>query len=96
MNVFPALEPRINPPLRGRGGNGRASRREERREKTIHYYRALREDPCSYCGGKGGTVDHIIPQSLGGIDGRENMTGACENCNTRKDSIDLLGFLLKE
>lgn len=25
----------------------------------------LRRDPCSYCGGPGGTVDHIVPQAAG-------------------------------
>jgi len=49
--------------------------------------KALRLDPCAYCGQpRSGTVDHITPRAQGG--GKYdmyNMTGACETCNRRKD-----------
>lgn len=50
------------------------------------YARALRRDPCAYCGEEGGTLDHIVPRSGGGARWDwENWTGACERCNRRKD-----------
>lgn len=58
----------------------------------IAYKRALRADPCSYCGGQGGITDHIVPRVLGGGDD-ENLTGACQGCNSRKSSKRLLSFL---
>lgn len=50
------------------------------------YKRVIRHDPCAYCGGDGGTVDHIVPRPAGGARWDwENWTGACERCNRRKD-----------
>ncbi len=65
----------------------------KRRGSGLHTKR-LRKDPCAYCGGPGGTVDHVVPKSSGG-DGNNNLTGACYQCNGRKDSKDLLSFLLE-
>jgi 5-methylcytosine-specific restriction endonuclease McrA len=39
---------------------------------------------CGYCGGRGNTVDHIVPQSRGGGTTWENTVLACGACNTRK------------
>jgi 5-methylcytosine-specific restriction endonuclease McrA len=39
---------------------------------------------CGYCGGRGGTVDHILPQSRGGLSTWENTVLACGPCNNRK------------
>ncbi len=39
---------------------------------------------CAYCGGKGDTVDHIIPQSRKGENTWENLVTACRRCNNRK------------
>lgn len=53
------------------------------------YQRALRADPCAYCGGTGGTIDHIIPRRVTGEKRKRgstlNWTGACRECNRRKD-----------
>jgi hypothetical protein len=55
------------------------------REQRL-YERMLRHDPCAYCDADGGTIDHIIPRPFGGSrHSYENMTGACEHCNRRKD-----------
>lgn len=54
----------------------------------------LRKDPCTYCGGAGGTVEHITPQSAGGQDTIANMVGACGMCNVRKRSHPLWLYLL--
>jgi 5-methylcytosine-specific restriction endonuclease McrA len=45
---------------------------------------------CGYCGqsidGEVWHVDHVIPLSLGGSNGPENITLACEQCNLSKGS----------
>lgn len=61
----------------------------------MSWRRQVRNDPCSYCGGKGGTADHIIPQSEDGGNTWENLTGACFECNMRKSSKSLLEFLVE-
>lgn len=40
---------------------------------------------CGYCGGKGSTVDHILPRSRGGLDTYTNLITACAPCNQTKD-----------
>jgi 5-methylcytosine-specific restriction endonuclease McrA len=57
--------------------------------------RVLLGDPCSYCGGPGGTIDHIVPRCQGGENFYENMTSACARCNGRKSDKPLLTFLLE-
>lgn len=63
----------------------------------VYYRRIVQRDPCSYCGGPGGTKDHIIPKpsNSGPINEAENLTGACRPCNTVKGHLDLLGFLFE-
>jgi 5-methylcytosine-specific restriction endonuclease McrA len=39
---------------------------------------------CGYCGRPGRTVDHIDPQSRGGLSTWENTVLACGPCNNRK------------
>lgn len=39
---------------------------------------------CGYCGGRGTTIDHIVPQSRGGGSTWENTVLACARCNGRK------------
>lgn len=68
---------------------GRLSSREAERE----YRRALRRDPCAYCGGESAALDHIDPRSAGGVDGVENRTAACRLCNSLKGTIPLLAAL---
>jgi 5-methylcytosine-specific restriction endonuclease McrA len=55
----------------------------------------LSADPCSYCGASGGTVDHIDAFSRTEDGSLENLTGACIDCNRRKNALPLLGFLLR-
>jgi 5-methylcytosine-specific restriction endonuclease McrA len=63
----------------------------------VAYRRIVQRDPCSYCGGRGGTKDHIIARSQGSQFARDpgNLTGACRECNMDKGSLDLLGFLFQ-
>ena len=54
----------------------------------------IRLDPCAYCGGLGGTIDHIAPNSMGGSRwSLRNWTGACFACNARRGATRLLYFL---
>lgn len=39
---------------------------------------------CLYCGRRGSTVDHLLPQSRGGRDTWLNCVTACVDCNGRK------------
>lgn len=48
-------------------------------------------DPCSYCGGQGGVIEHITSGENGYW---WNLTGACGSCNARKRSRTLIEFLL--
>ena len=51
--------------------------------------------PCAYCGRNltftQATLDHFLPQSLGGNSGLGNLVIACEKCNKRKSSYDWRG-----
>lgn len=56
-------------------------------------YEVLRRDnhTCRYCGGSAPdvklTVDHVVPQALGGSDDPTNLVTACEPCNSGKTSV---------
>lgn len=39
---------------------------------------------CAYCGGTATTIDHILPESRGGLWSWANNAAACERCNGRK------------
>lgn len=52
---------------------------EEDRQRTRR-----RAKPCHYCGGTGGTDDHIVAKSLGGPDSDDNLVSSCARCNQRK------------
>ena len=58
--------------------------------------RTLRRDPCAYCGGRGGDVDHITAQAHGGPDNWHNLTGACRRCNSAKGRERLLHLLVAQ
>lgn len=42
---------------------------------------------CTYCGGPAGTIDHIRPRQFGGTDDPDNLTDACQSCNSRKGTL---------
>ena len=49
---------------------------------------------CWYCGTTETlSVDHIIPQSKGGLHGGENLIYSCRRCNSSKRSTDLLTWM---
>lgn len=54
----------------------------------------LLNDPCSYCGGSAGEIDHIIPAINGGSGDEINLTAACRSCNASKNDRSLLTYLV--
>jgi 5-methylcytosine-specific restriction endonuclease McrA len=67
---------------------------EPSRTVVAQYRKALRCDPCPYCGEPSESVDHIVPSSMGGEDSWENMAGTCRRCNSIKGALPLLSALL--
>lgn len=57
------------------------------------YRRAMRQDPCAYCGAPAQALDHIVPKSHGGSDDWTNRTAACHRCNNMKMQTPMLHFL---
>jgi 5-methylcytosine-specific restriction endonuclease McrA len=60
----------------------------------LREYAYLRLDPCAWCGGPGGTIDHIVPRAVGAAATDLNLTGSCAACNEAKGRWPLLPFLL--
>lgn len=55
--------------------------------QTIGYREAVRIRDgriCHYCGKKGNTLDHVVPQSKGGPNKVDNLVMACSKCNGDK------------
>jgi 5-methylcytosine-specific restriction endonuclease McrA len=63
-------------------------------EVDAAWLEVLDADKCAYCGGPGGTVDHIVPLFAGGDFVPDNLTGACRSCNSTKHTKSLLIYLL--
>jgi 5-methylcytosine-specific restriction endonuclease McrA len=74
--------------LRRRGGY------DIRHPGIIGWATVLRHDPCAYCGGPSGEIDHIDPVTAGGDGNPDNLTAACRSCNASKYNKPLLRFLL--
>ena len=71
--------------------------------EVAEYKRALRRDPCAYCGKRFWPVpdgimppvlDGIVARSRGGSHAWDNLTLACCCCNQSKNAASLLGYLL--
>ena len=58
------------------------------------YWDILADDPCSYCGGPAGEVDHIVALNNSGTNDWTNLTAACRSCNASKSTKSPLDFLL--
>jgi 5-methylcytosine-specific restriction endonuclease McrA len=41
-------------------------------------------------------VDHKIPKAKGGTDARDNLTGACKQCNDSKQDMTAQEFIRSE
>lgn len=93
--------------MQGWGSDGIQLRHLWHRPLLAGSWRAvLQADPCTYCGGQGGTVDHVVPMRRGyrcmayreyvGSLGADNLVGACADCNSRKANQSLLHYLLDQ
>jgi hypothetical protein len=60
----------------------------------IDYEAIIKNDPCVYCGGPAGEVEHVTPVVLGGSPEWDNLAGACRSCNASKHATPLLLYLL--
>lgn len=51
---------------------------------------------CVYCKGYANTIDHVKPQSKGGLSTYDNCVAACRRCNSKKDdkSLEEMGWTL--
>lgn len=60
------------------------------------YTKALRADPCAYCGKrvKSTCLDHIDALGKGGTNDEMNLTASCRSCNASKNDDPLLTFML--
>lgn len=70
-----------------------------RTEWRRRYRQILRADPCAYCGGPGGQVDHIVPKARsnrGQEQSWHNLTATCDECNNRKADAPLLLWLANQ
>ncbi len=82
-------------------GRGMPSGAPLRHDGERHYdawLRIVRAEACAYCGGPGGTVDHVEPRSragrgVGSVHSWLNVVGACAPCNGAKRDRALLHFL---
>lgn len=54
----------------------------------------LKKDPCCYCLEPSNTWEHVIPRGLGGGDGWDNISRACQSCNNKRDIVPFLIFML--
>lgn len=70
------------------------ARKVGRTDEGKEFVEILRFDPCSYCGGLGGHIDHVEPLAKGGSNTWENLTATCKSCNSKKKTKPLLMFLL--
>jgi len=55
----------------------------------------VRQDPCSWCAGEGGTVEHVKPRGAGGSNTWDNKAGACWHCNHERGKATILQYLAK-
>ena len=78
---------------------------QDRGGATPKYVKMLKQDPCVFCGGIGGTIEHIVPRhSLPVVsveaegqsrDHWTNLAASCHGCNKRKGTKSLLVYMLK-
>lgn len=75
----------------------RVARMAKRRPSEQRWVDVIRCDPCSWCGGRGGTVEHVTPRSRGGPKEHRahNSAGACSRCNNERANVTVLEYLLR-
>ncbi len=51
---------------------------------------------CIYCGNPSESIDHVLPQSKGGLSITENCVPACLGCNGKKSNQDAFDWYRKQ
>lgn len=67
---------------------------EDRRD-SIEWRKAIKDDPCFYCGEHAEVMhdDHMTPLAKGGTDHWWNLVRACASCNLRKSATTAEEFM---
>jgi hypothetical protein len=60
--------------------------RVRRWRQSLHQ---LTDQRCIYCGQRSESIDHVLPQSRGGLSVTENCVPACLACNGHKGDADV-------
>jgi hypothetical protein len=60
--------------------------RVRRWRQSLHQ---LTDQRCIYCGQRSESIDHVLPQSRGGLSVTENCVPACLACNGHKGDTDV-------
>lgn len=63
-------------------------------DEALAYADLIARDPCVYCGGPAGEIDHIRAVTRGGDSSWGNLAPACKRCNSSKGAKSLLEFLM--
>ena len=67
--------------------------RDRRWRKSIHAFTGNR---CIYCGNDSESIDHVLPQSKGGLSITENCVPACLSCNGSKTDNNAFEWYRKQ
>tara|TARA_B100001113_G_scaffold248286_1_gene204422 strand:+ start:562 stop:972 length:411 start_codon:yes stop_codon:yes gene_type:complete len=67
--------------------------RDRRWRKSLHEYTGNR---CIYCGNNSESIDHVLPQSKGGLSITENCVPACLSCNGSKTDSNAFEWYRKQ
>ena len=67
--------------------------RDRRWRKSLH---AITGKSCIYCGKISESIDHVLPQSKGGLSITENCVPACLSCNGSKTDNDAFEWYRKQ
>ena len=67
--------------------------RDRRWRKSLHEFTGNR---CIYCGNISESIDHVLPQSKGGLSITENCVPACLSCNGSKTDNNVFEWYRKQ
>ena len=67
--------------------------RDRRWRKSLHEFTSNR---CIYCGKNSESIDHVLPQSKGGLSTTENCVPSCLSCNGSKTDNDAFEWYRKQ
>ncbi len=67
--------------------------RVRRWRQSLHTFT---DKTCIYCGKPSESIDHVLPQSRGGLSVTENCVPACLACNGRKSDADAFDWYRRQ